>query len=80
MDIHYGTIIKSCADKNFFFVRDDDTGKDIFLHISGFADRMALPKGTRVYFRLAPNPRNPETLLATDVRPIPAPVVTVVSR
>ncbi len=78
--IYYGTLIRVFPERNFFFIRDDDSGQDIFTHVSGFAGKVALPKGTRVSFRLAPNVRKANELMAVDVQPIPVPVVLGVSR
>ncbi len=74
--IHYGTLVRAFPERNFFFIRDDDSGQDIFTHVSGFAGKVALPKGSRVYFRLALNSRRANEPMAVDVRPIPVPVVS----
>ena len=72
--IYYGTLTKWYATRNFGFIRDDISGVDSFVHISGFAGKLALPQGSRVYYRLAPNVRRANELLAVDVRLIPAPI------
>jgi cold shock CspA family protein len=75
----YGTLTRMMPDRNFFFIRNDESGLDIFTHISAFAGKVALPKGTRVKFRLVPNSRKPGLMMAADVEPI-VPVSSVVSR
>lgn len=74
-DIRFGTLTKVFTDKNFAFVRDDETSEDIFVHVSGFVGKLALPKGTRVKFRIAPNPRRNNDKMAVDVAPIAASAV-----
>jgi cold shock CspA family protein len=75
----YGTLTRMMPDRNFFFIRDDESGLDIFTHISAFVGKVALPKGTRVKFRLVPNSRKPGLMMAADVEPI-APVSQAVSK
>jgi cold shock CspA family protein len=76
MEFKCGTLTTCFPDRNYFFIHDDeDSSTDIFTHISGFTGKLALPKGTRVYFRLVPNSRKPNTFMAIDVHPIPTPVV-----
>jgi cold shock CspA family protein len=71
-DIRYGTIIKAFADKSFAFIHDDETSQDIFTHVSGFAGKVIIPKGTRVKFRITANPRRAGDRMAVDVEPIVA--------
>jgi len=80
MEIHYGTLIRCFPDRNFFFIRDDESGRDIFTHVSGFAGKVALPKGTRVRFHVVPNCRRANEPMAVDVQPIPVPVVSEAAR
>jgi len=80
MEIKCGTLTTCFPDRNFFFIRDDESGQDIFTHVSGFAGKIALPKGTRVYFRIVPNSRKANAPMAIDVRPIQAPVSSEVAR
>jgi len=72
MEIRYGTLTRVFADRNFFFIHDDETSQDIFTHVSGFVGKVALPKGTRVRFYLVPNSRRAGELMAVDVEPIVA--------
>lgn len=66
-----GTIIADFfATKNFGFVRDDETQKDFFLHVGGFTDKIALPKGTRVWFHTQLNPKHPGKWSAVDVHAV----------
>ena len=71
-DFRFGTLTKVFPDKNFAFVHDDETSQDIFVHVSGFAGKVALPKGTRVKFRITSNPRRNGDRMAVDVEPIVA--------
>jgi cold shock CspA family protein len=66
----YGTLTRMMSDRNFFFIRDDESGLDIFTHISAFVGKVPLPKGTRVKFRLVPNSRKPGLMMSADVEPI----------
>lgn len=70
MEIHYGTLIRCFGDRNFFFIRDDESGRDVFTHVSGFAGKVALPKGTRVRFYLVPNSRRADEPMAVAVEPV----------
>ena len=74
MAIHYqyGTLTRMMPDRNFFFIRDDESGLDIFTHVSAFVGKVPLPKGTRVRFRLVPNSRKPGLKMSADVEPIVA--------
>jgi cold shock CspA family protein len=74
-ELQFGTLTRCFPDKNFFFIRDDSTGKDVFTHVSGFAGKVGLPKGTRVRFHLVANNRRGGEFMAVDVEPIPAPIV-----
>ena len=80
MEIKCGTLTTCFPDRNFFFIRDDESGQDIFTHVSGFSGKVALPKGTRVYFRIVPNSRKANAPMAIDVRLIPAPGSSEVAR
>jgi cold shock CspA family protein len=76
MEFQYGTLTRLMTERNYFFIRDDYSAKDIFLHVSGFVGKVALPKGTRVRFHLAPNPRRSGSMMAIYVEPIPVPVAS----
>lgn len=75
METKYGTLVRWFVDRNFGFIREDQSGLDIFTHVSGFTAKIASPKGTRVCFHLAPNPRRAGDPMAVDVAPIVAPAV-----
>lgn len=79
-DIKCGTIITTFPKRSFGFIRDDESGLDVFVHVSGFAGKLNLPKGTRVYFRIVPHTHKNGGYMATDVRPIVAPVSSEVTR
>jgi cold shock CspA family protein len=66
----YGTLTRLMPDRNFFFIRDDESSLDIFTHISAFVAKVPPPKGTRVKFHLVPNSRKPGLMMAADVEPI----------
>jgi cold shock CspA family protein len=66
----YGTLTRLMPDRNFFFIRDDESGLDIFTHISAFVAKVPLPKGTRVKFHLVPNSRKSGLMMSADVEPI----------
>ena len=66
----YGTLTRLMIDRSFSFIRDDNSGSDIFAHVSAFVGKVFLPKGTRVKFRLVPNSRKPGLMMAADVEPI----------
>jgi cold shock CspA family protein len=70
MEIHYGTLTRYFPDKNYFFIRDDDMGVDVFVHVSGFTAKLAPPKGTRVRYHIVSNPRRPGNTMAVDVQPM----------
>jgi cold shock CspA family protein len=75
METKYGTLVRWLADRNFGFIREDQTGQDIFTHVSGFTAKVASPKGSRVRFHLAPNPRRAGDPMAVDVEPLVASAV-----
>jgi cold shock CspA family protein len=66
----YGTLTRLMPERNFFFIRDDESGLDVFTHISAFVAKVPLPKGTRVQFHLVPNSRKPGCMKAADVEPV----------
>ena len=70
LSYQYGTLTRLLSDRNFFFIREDESGLDIFCHISAFVGKVALPKGTRVKFHLVPNSRKPRLRMAADVEPV----------
>lgn len=69
MDIKFGTLVR-WTERQFGFIRDDETGQDFFAHVSGFKGKVALPKGTRVKYRIGTRNGNP---IAVDIEPIVAP-------
>jgi cold shock CspA family protein len=72
METKYGTLVRWFVDRSFGFIRDDESGQDVFTHVSGFTAKVASPKGTRVRFHLAPNNRRANEFMAVDVAPIVA--------
>jgi cold shock CspA family protein len=68
--VNYGTLIKWQENFNYGFVRDDASGKDLFIHISGFIDKLNAPQGSRLKYRLAPNPKKPGKLMVVDAEVI----------
>ena len=77
LQYQYGTLTRMMPERCFFFIRDDETSKDIFVHVSGFINKTGLPKGTRVKFHLVPNPRKPGLTMAIDVEAIKATAVSL---
>jgi cold shock CspA family protein len=63
---NYGTLKTWREDCKYGFVRDDASGKDLFVHVSGFADKVAAPLGSRLKYHLAPNPRKSGHLMVVD--------------
>ena len=56
-----GTITNWNQQSAFGFIERDDGDRDVFLHVSGFAERIALnsnPEGSRVEFEIGTNPRS----------------------
>jgi cold shock CspA family protein len=76
METKYGTLIR-WTERNFGFIREDESGQDIFTHVSGFAAKVALPKNTRVKFNIGTRNGNQ---IAVNVEPIVpvAPITPVV--
>ena len=70
VQIYYGTLTRMMPERNYFFIREDISGKDIFTHVSAFAAKVPLPKGTRVKFHIVSNSRKPNSVMAADVEPI----------
>jgi cold shock CspA family protein len=68
--VYYGTLTRMMTERNYFFIRDDESGQDIFTHVSAFVAKVPLPKGTRVQFHLVPNARKANSMMAADVEPI----------
>jgi len=68
--INYGTLIKWQENLNYGFVRDDSSGKDLFVHIGGFADKINPPQGSRLRYHVAPNPKKPGKLMVIDAEVI----------
>jgi len=64
--INYGTLKTWREDCKYGFVRDDASGKDLFVHVSGFADKVAAPLSSRLKYHLSPNPRKPGHLMVVD--------------
>jgi len=87
--IWYGTLKHWVVDGNYGFVRDDSSGKDLFIHVSGFADKVGAPAGSRLKYHIVPNPKRHSRLMAVDAevlaprsiaRQTSAPVTPEVSR
>ena len=67
---YYGTLTRMMPERNYFFIRDDESGKDVFTHVSAFVAKVPLPKGTRVQFHIVKNSRKPNSVMAADVEPV----------
>jgi len=70
METKYGTLVRWFVERSFGFIRDDESGQDLFTHVSGFTAKVAPPKGTRVKYHIAPNNRRNNEKMAVDVAPI----------
>lgn len=68
--INYGTLVTWRDGLNYGFVRDDVSEKDLFVHISGFAEHINPPQGSRLKYHLAPNPKRPGFLMVVDAEVI----------
>ena len=54
-----GTIRFFRPDRGFGFVAPDNGGADVFLHVSGFAEKTGVdPEGARVEFEMGTNRRS----------------------
>jgi cold shock CspA family protein len=73
--INYGTLIKWQDGLNYGFVRDDSSGKDLFIHIGGFLDKINPPQGARLKYHVAPNPKKPGKLMVVDAEVIVSRVI-----
>ncbi|PAY05444.1 cold-shock protein [Bradyrhizobium sp. UFLA03-84] len=62
-----GTIKKWIDERGFGFVKPDDGGADVFLHISALPQGAQIEVGMRLSFEVAPDPRSGRTR-ARDVR------------
>ena len=62
--IKYGTLTRWLIDRNYGFIKED-SGLDVFIHVSGFSDKVAPPQNTRLKFHLAPNPQKPNREMAS---------------
>jgi cold shock CspA family protein len=70
--IWYGTLKHWVVEGNYGFVRDDSSGKDLFIHVSSFIDKVGAPPGSRLKYHIAPNPKKAHRFMAVDaeiVRP-----------
>jgi cold shock CspA family protein len=67
MSMSAGTIVKWFVNRNYGFIKDDSSGNDVFVHVSGFKFKVALQKGTRVWFKLG---ERQGKSVAFDVEPI----------
>lgn len=67
--IKYGTLTRWLIDRNYGFIKED-SGLDVFIHVSGFSDKVAPPQNTRLKFHLAPNPQKPNREMAVDAEVI----------
>jgi cold shock CspA family protein len=76
MDIttKYGTLIRWISERNYGFIREDESGSDVFCHSSCFVAKIAPPKNSRCKFHLAPNPKNKGGIMAADIEVLAAPV------
>jgi cold shock CspA family protein len=61
----YGTLKRWVVECNYGFIRED-SGRDIFIHVSGFADKIAPPQNTRLKFHLVDNPQKSGRQMAAD--------------
>jgi cold shock CspA family protein len=71
-NIRYGTLKHWVVEANYGFIRDDESSKDLFIHVSGFVDKVGVPAGTRLKYHIAPNPKRQHRFMAVDaevVRP-----------
>lgn len=67
--MQYGTLVRWFGERSYGFIHDDASDSDIFIHVSGFKDKLALPKGTRVQYRIGTRNDKP---IALDVESIEA--------
>ena len=64
-NIKYGTLTAWIIERNYGFI-SEDSGLKIFIHVSGFADKIAPPQNTRLRFHLVDNPQKPGRQMAAD--------------
>jgi len=76
LQLHYGTLAKWHPEKHWGFIRHDD-GFDVFVHASGFKEKVAPPLNSRVKFSIIPNPQRPDRTKAIDVEVIVPKTVAV---
>lgn len=55
-----GTVLWFDPDKGFGFIKPDDEGEDVFVHLSSLVDASFLDEGQKVEFALAEGPRGPQ--------------------
>ena len=60
-ELYLGTIIDSNP-RGFFFILPDDSRKQIFGHARDVIDRLALKRGDRVSFHIAPSEKGPRAV------------------
>ena len=51
-EIQYGFIVTWFHNRNFGFIRTENSDKELFAHASDFPDGKPIPKGTRVKFQI----------------------------
>jgi cold shock CspA family protein len=68
-NVKFGTLKTWVINRNYGFIRED-SGLDIFIHVSGFADKVAPPQNTRLRFHLVDNPQKPGRQMAADAETI----------
>jgi cold shock CspA family protein len=74
MEVKYGTLVL-WTERNYGFIREDESGIDVFTHVSGFVAKIAPPKGSRVKFEIGLRQGKP---LALNIEPLMAPSTPVV--
>jgi hypothetical protein len=68
-NVKYGTLTAWIVERNYGFIAED-SGLKVFIHVSGFADKIAPPKNTRLRFNFVPNPLKPGQMIAADAEVI----------
>lgn len=68
-NIKYGTLTAWISERNYGFIAED-SGLKVFIHVSGFADKIAPPRNTRLQFHLVDNPQKLGRQMAADAEVI----------